>query len=109
MSPSECRRIVIERDGGCVAPLVDKDAGPCYDRWGMPLPPNPRTVHFEIDFIRHGKPFKRHEDPQVHVTLCAGHHRGTGPSHGWCWATSNRPLLRRYLRDHYPDIWRSNS
>lgn len=59
-----------------------------------------------MDYVRHPK-LRRHEDPEAHVILCPGHHRGTGPSAGRQWATANRGLLRRHLARLYPALWRS--
>jgi hypothetical protein len=50
-----------------------------------------------MDYVRLGSHGKRHELVIDHVQVCPGHHRGTGPSAGYQWATSHRPLLRAYL------------
>ena len=48
------RSIVLDRDKGCVAPLIDKDAGPCHDKWGERFP----NVHvtYEVQPFRQGTP-----------------------------------------------------
>jgi hypothetical protein len=51
----------------------------------------------EMDYVRQGAIGKRHELACDHCWLCPGHHRGTGPTHGVCWATSHRALLREHL------------
>jgi hypothetical protein len=99
----EVRRAVIARDGSCIAPLLDKDSGDCYDRWGQIIKYG-RPSDYEIDYVRHPK-LKRHVDYEAHVLLCPRHHRGMGPSRGRQWATANRPLLRRYLARCHPELW----
>ena len=99
MTVGEMRMVVLLRDHRCVAPLVDPDCGPCYDRWGEPLRPGMRLSDLEMDYVRHGATGARHELASDHVMLCPGHHRGTGPNAGGRqWATSHRPQLRRYLQ-----------
>ncbi len=88
------RAAVIIRDGGCVATRLDPDAGECRDRWGYPLT---NRFDVEVDYVRRGATGERHELATDHVALCAGHHRGTGPSAGHVWATSHRATLRHYL------------
>lgn len=89
----EVRRAVISRDGGCVAPLIDPDAGPCRDRWGhvrhRSVVPALTLDHVK-DAPRMG--VRAPSDPAHLVTLCAWHHLSTP------WATSHRPELRAYLR-----------
>lgn len=93
------RAVVIERDGGCVAATLDPDAGPCHDRWGVPMSGmTVRLDRLEVDYVRGGATGTRHELPSDHVAVCPGHHRGAGPTGGKQWATANRPLLRAYLR-----------
>jgi hypothetical protein len=98
MSVAEMRAAVLARDaaeaGGCVAPFLDPDAGPCYDKWGYPLWVR---MDLEADYVRTGHRGAHHELAGDHVALCAGHHRGTGPQGGRVWATANRALLRDYL------------
>jgi hypothetical protein len=96
MRPGEMREAVILRDGRCMAPVLDPDAGPCHDQWGYA----PRFLHLhelEADYVRRGAIGGRHELPADHVALCPGHHRGTGPSGGHVWATSHREEMREYL------------
>jgi hypothetical protein len=90
------RSVVIHRDGGrCVAPLIDPDAGPCYDRWGDP----PKPYDVEIDYIERGASAPRHVLASDHASLCAGHHRGMGPQAGRVWAlqSGRREQLREWL------------
>lgn len=108
MNAREVRLIVFGRDGGCVAPLLDPDAGPCYDAWGHRLryAEGARAMRdLEIDYIRHAR-LRRHYDPEAHVMVCPGHHRGTGPNAGRQWSTANRPLIRRYLAAKHPEVWK---
>ena len=55
-----------------------------------------------MDYIRLGARGKHHELECDHVTMCPGHHRGTGPQGGKQWATSHRAELREYLDRLYP-------
>jgi hypothetical protein len=91
------RAAVLERDGDCIAPLIDKDAGPCRDKWGdvktFPFPQD----ELEADYVKLGAHGARHELPIDHVALCPGHHRGTGSQRGYVWATAHRAELRSYL------------
>ena len=95
MTP-EVRAAVVLRDGGCVAPRIDPRAGPCFDWLGRPL--THPLVGIEVDYVNRGSRGGRHELAGDHVTLCPGHHRGTGPgTHGYIWATAHRAELRAYL------------
>lgn len=93
------RWAVYSRDDGlCIAFRTDEHAGPCYDRWGHILPQG--RVPFdegEMDYVRFGASYPRHKSPRDHVWACPGHHRGTGPSAGFQWCTSNRARERAYL------------
>jgi hypothetical protein len=81
----ELRMTILKRDKGCLAPVLSPAAsGPC---WG------PLTLDHVKDQPMMGK--RAPSDEQHLVTLCYGHHVETG------WATSNRPLLRWYLRRLY--------
>lgn len=101
------RAAVIIRDGGCMAPKLDpRGAGSCYDAWGDLLQ---HQMDVEIDYIEYGALAPRHVLAIDHVSLCAGHHRGTGPQGGRIWAKqsdidlgdgrigSRREQLRRFL------------
>ena len=77
---------VYQRDGVCVAPLLDRDAGPCSSTIEL------AHVHDEPTAARRAP-----SDPAHLVTLCAWHHRGSKAGH--VWATANRPLLRAYLKE----------
>jgi len=92
----EMRYRVIARDGGCVAPLLDPEAGPCYDQWGAPVPAT-SWPELEIDHVRWRPGMQKHKYAADHVAMCPGHHRGTGPNAGAQWATGHRPQLRAYL------------
>jgi hypothetical protein len=97
MSVAQMRAVVLIRDGGCVAPKLDPGSGPCYDAWGDPLV---QRFDVETDYIEQGATGKRHELASDHVSLCAGHHRGMGPTKGRVWAkeAGRREQLRIYLR-----------
>lgn len=76
----EVRWAVLERDLGCVAPRLDAEAGPC-------------SPVLTLDHVK-DQPMmgKRAPSDVAHLaTLCERHHLWSG------WATSHRPLLRRYL------------
>jgi hypothetical protein len=97
---NDVRIEVALRDIGCVAPRLDPNAGPCRDRWGDPMGGAPlflALVDGEMDYVRHGATGTRHLLPSDHVWLCPGHHRGTGASAGYVWATAHREALRAYL------------
>jgi len=97
--PGPVRREVLERDGyECVAPLIDRKAGKCHDRWGRSRDYIPIN-DLELDHVRVEPMMGKTADstPEFLVTLCPGHHRGTGHKAGWAWATANRTLLREYL------------
>jgi len=82
----------------CEARLVDPDAGPCYDRWGKLIEPDQVDwKEGEMDYCRLGAHGKRHELPQDHIWVCPGHHRGSGPSAGYQWATAHRSDIRTWL------------
>ena len=51
----------------------------------------------EMDYVRRVSRGARHILPCDHVWLCAGHHRVTGATAGYVWATANRDLLVRHL------------
>lgn len=95
------RAKVLHRDGGCVAPRLDRDAGECGDQWGRPLVPG-SDAGLEVDRIRDHPTMGKapgHDDPSRMVTLCARHHRGMGRTGGRLWATANRDRLRAYLAE----------
>ena len=97
-TPGMVRAAVILRDGGCMAPVLDPLAGPCADRWGSPLG---HKLDLEMDYIRRDHIGGRHQLERDHVALCAGHHRGSGATGGYVWATAHRELLRDYLTQLY--------
>lgn len=94
----DLRTEVLARDGGCVAPLLDPDAGPCRNRWGY-VTPLPQEWDLEMDYVRRGHHGAHHQLAADHITLCPGHHRGTGAQGGRIWASQpqNRVLARAYL------------
>lgn len=93
---------VYARSYRCEAALIDPDAGPCYSQWGYAIHPN-RTVWEvgEMDYVRLESHGQRHELLLDHIWLCPGHHRGTGPSAGYQWATSHRRQQRDWLEEMY--------
>lgn len=95
------RREVISRDDGCVAPRLDRHAGPCRDQWGRETDRLPLD-QLEMDYVRHVGAQGRHSAAADHVALCPGHHRGTGAQRGYVWATNHRPELRAYLKGLKP-------
>lgn len=90
---------VLARDGDCIARRVDPGAGACRDAYGTEWIPSVPIHVLEMDYVRHGATGARHELESDHVTLCPGHHRGTGPAGGWL-ATSHREELREWLDRH---------
>lgn len=83
------RAHVFQRDGGCMAPQLDPTVKGCNGRL---------TVDHIKEQPRMGK---RAPDDEAHlVSMCVYHHLGG-------WATAHRPELRAYLREAYPEIWRS--
>ena len=96
MTVGEMRAAVLIRDGGCIAIRLDWQAGPCRDQWGAHIPED-CLPEMELDYIRLRATGKRHELASDHVTLCPGHHRGTGAQQGYVWATAHRAELREYL------------
>lgn len=103
MTVGDIRDKVIRRDGFMCVATVYNDAGPCYDRWGNLLPDGRLSAEqLEMDYVRNGARGKHHELECDHVSLCASHHRGTGPTGGRIWATAHRQTLRNYLDNLYP-------
>lgn len=97
-----CRAATYDRFRQCEAPIIDPDAGPCYDRWGKQI--DPKKVNWdkgEMDYVRLDSHGPRHTLPEDHVWVCPGHHRGTGPSAGYQWATSHRREERDWLEKFY--------
>lgn len=90
------REEVYRRDGGCIAPLVDPNAGPCRTRWGRVCDRTYRQA-FTLDHVPPSAGGTRVSRPRWMVTVCWGHHVITH------WATSHRPAEREYLRKKYPD------
>jgi hypothetical protein len=92
---------VFRRDSGeCAARRIDPHAGPCYDHWGKQITKVPWEVG-EMDYVRLEAHGPRHTLVIDHVWLCPGHHRGTGPSAGYVWATSHRRDERNYLENGF--------
>ncbi len=96
----ELWRTVVERDGGCVARILEPDHV-CRDRWGMPPTGEERgkalagwaSSVLTLDHVHDGYGCmgrRAPSNPGHLVTLCWGAHLGG-------WATSHRPLLRGYL------------
>jgi hypothetical protein len=83
---------VLDRDGRCIALVLDPEAGFCKDQWGNVISPfaiNKMTLdHIQEGYGRMGVRAPSRMDTLI--TVCPFHHL-----HGW--ATSHRPLLREYL------------
>lgn len=75
---------VTARDGGCVAPGLDPECGPCRGRL---------TVDHVKTELRMGR---RAPSDAAHLATVCWHHHLDG------WATAHRPLLRDYLREANP-------
>jgi hypothetical protein len=100
MTASEMRMAVFLRDGACLAPRLDPDAGPCRDKWGHRLHGAASYLSPEVgeaDYVRRDALAARHVLPEDCVWLCPGHHRGTGATAGYVWATAHRDELVAYL------------
>jgi hypothetical protein len=102
MIVEEVRDAVYRRNQRCEAGLIDPNAGPCYDRWGAHIiSTRVGWTQGEMDYVRLETHAGRHEDPRDHIWVCPGHHRGTGPSAGYQWATAHRREERDWLEDQY--------
>lgn len=75
----EVYRLVMWRDGGCVAPQIDRRADLCRGRL---------TLDHVKDTPMMGK---RAPSDERHLVVLCWHHHLDG------WATSHRPELREYL------------
>ena len=95
-SVAALRELVMKRDRYfCQAWAIDPEAGVCHDRDGWAWTTSPYDL--EMDYVRRGAHGARHELPEDHVTLCPGHHRGTGQQAGYVWATAHRAEMRAWL------------
>lgn len=76
------------RDGGCMAPVLDPDSGPCEGR-------------LTRQHVKDGPGGPRITDRAHLLMLCERHHLWSG------WATSKRGLAmqREYLRTLHPGAW----
>ncbi len=84
----QLRIAVLTRDGGCLAPRLDPDAGPCLGRL---------TLEHVKDQLRLGR--RAPSDPAHLAVLCEGHTE-PGARAGYQWNTDrrNRQRVREYLR-----------
>ena len=80
--------LVSLRDGGCMAPRLDADAGECRGR-------------MTFQHVKEGPGGRRITDRAHLLVLCEHHHIWSG------WATSRSSLVaqRIYLGLLYPDVW----
>lgn len=95
----DLRALVLARDGGCVAAILDP-GHLCRDRWGWPHLPA-RVELMTLDHVQeaYGRMGQRApSDPAHLVTLCWSAHLGG-------WATSNRPALRAYIASKGATRW----
>jgi hypothetical protein len=94
---------VMRRDGGCMAPVLDRHVDQCRDQWGSPSSQHdPRALTLQHIWLDYSVKAKRAPSkPENLLVLCYGHHEGTGPTHGAVWATSEENLDRQraYLKD----------
>lgn len=86
MTP-ELRLALFERDKQCIAPLVDRDCGPCSGRL---------TVEHVKAQLRTGR--RAPSRLASMVSLCSGHTEdGRKAGYQWNTAKGNRALVRAYL------------
>ena len=86
------REAVLQRDGGCVAAILDPEHL-CRDQWGRRIS-TVDIARMTLDHVQEGygrMGVRAPSDPAHLVTLCWGAHLLTH------WATSHRPELRDYL------------
>jgi hypothetical protein len=83
----ELHDYIIKIDGGCIAPQVDPEAGPCSGRLTLD--------HVKIE-LRLGKRAESVENRLV--TVCEGHSEN-GAKAGHQWNTSHRDLERGWIAD----------
>ena len=99
---------VFARDGGCIAPLVDPNSGPCKSKWGRIIPRtcrrNQTNGRMTLDHVPPTGGAPRVSSERWSVILCWGHH--AYPSY---WETSHRDLERKWLSDHYPEQGEENA
>lgn len=107
----ELSALVFNRDGWvCLAPKLDPQAGVCRDREGRPFrqmgPVNPRRVreYLTLQHVQLGG--KTDNDFKHLLSLCWGHHLGTGEKGGRIWSKQSAAarLQRKYLIDRYPEV-----
>lgn len=102
--PPKVRDAVLRRDDyRCIAPLLDREAGWCKDRWDHPISrwigrdPGGDKIEMshtkDLDKPMMGK--KAPMNPAHLVSLCPWHHRGTEA--GSNWEARNRAKIRAYL------------
>lgn len=95
---TKLRRIVISRDGGCVAPKLDPGAGPCRRTVDGEIVSARDDRYLELDHVREEPGGQLPTDAAHLVAACQYHHRGG-------WSTSNRAPIRTYLATLYPVEW----
>ncbi len=110
-SPTGLFDLVARRDEyHCVAPVIDRKAGWCRDRWGHVITRWPSRLDRDKLTFAHVKDpdgqsmGKKAPTNAWHLLLlCWGHHEGTGPA-GSVWGTSRDglDLQRRYLAKYAP-------
>lgn len=91
MKPSELRSYVIQRDGQCVAALLDL-SHQCRDKWGVPHSPSDLdrlTLEHVKDQPMMGR--KAPDEPHHAIALC---HDANAVSY---WGSANRALEKAYL------------
>jgi len=85
---------VISRDGGCMAPILDREAGPCRNKWGVVVARNNESAltvqHVWLDYSVKGD--RAPSDKEHLLCLCWGHHLG-----GWATRKDSLALQRAHL------------
>lgn len=99
----DIRRIVFERDGGCMAPVLDPGSGFCgfegmRDSLRATLRHRPEWLEYNHITQAYGQMGKRAEDRvDQGITLCGHHHRG-----GWGTSKAAKAIIREHLARLYP-------
>jgi hypothetical protein len=95
---SKLRGLVIARDGGCSARVIDHDAGFCRRMADHEIVSARDERYLELDHVNEEPGGQRPTDEAHLVALCQFHHRGG-------WRDANKEEVRDYLANLYPKEW----